>query len=337
MQISIVSKAKQTFIIMNIIVADIGGTNSRLAWVEHSADGEVMIRHRQDHVNAQFPDFETLLAAFIDSCGEIQTVSLLCLAIPAPVKGENIKLTNLHWILQRRHLSKQFGIKKILFINDFQAAALGTTVVDASQLITLNAAPVEPLGPRAVIGAGTGLGVAYMHWLQNSFRTFATEGGHVDFAPTDDIQEELYDYLEKKYDRVSYERILSGPGLVDLYNFCKEVNGHEISAGWVNEQAMLGSNLAAVTAMRLYATIYGAFVGNIVLMFRPTGGIYLVGGVTAKTAYWLSSEFFLDAFLDKGRMSSLAAQTPLFLVTDEDTGLNGIIEFALDQGLQENR
>ena len=322
---------------MNIIVADIGGTNSRLAWIERPATGEAVIRRQQSHVNARFPDFETLLAAFIAECGEISAISLLCLALPAPVKGESVKLTNIDWTLRRKRLGEQFDIREVLFINDFQAAALGTTVVEPSKLVTLNDAPVEPLGPRAVIGAGTGLGVAYMHWLQESFRSFATEGGHVDFAPKDDIQEELYDYLEKKYDRVSYERILSGPGLVDLYNFCKEANGHEISAGWVNEEAMLGNNLAAVTTMRLYASIYGAFVGNIVLMFRPTGGIYLVGGVTAKTAYWLQSEFFLDAFLDKGRMSSLAAQTPRYLESPGQTGLKGVIEFALNQGLQENR
>ena len=322
---------------MNIIVADIGGTNSRLAWIERPATGKAVIRQQKSYVNALFTDFETLLAAFIGECSEISAISLLCLALPAPVKGGSVKLTNIDWTLRQKHLSEQFKIREVLFINDFQAAALGTTVVDASKLITLNDAPLEPQGPRAVIGAGTGLGVAYMHWLQMNFRAFATEGGHVDFAPRDDIQEELYDYLEKKYDRVSYERILSGPGLIDLYNFCKEANGREITAGWVNEQAMQGNNLAAVTAMRLYATIFGAFAGNIVLMFRPTGGIYLVGGVTAKTAYWLQSEFFLDAFLDKGRMSSLAIQTPLYLVTDENTGLKGIIEFALNHGLQENR
>ena len=322
---------------MNIIVADIGGTNSRLAWIERSSAGEAVIRHQQSYVNALFPDFETLLAAFIAEFGETSEISLLCLALPAPVKGKSVTLTNIDWTLRQKHLSEQFSIGEVIFINDFQAAALGTTVVDESKLITLNQFPVEPLGPRAVIGAGTGLGVAYMHWLQTSFRAFATEGGHVDFAPRDDIQEELYDYLEKKYDRVSYERILSGPGLVDLYNFCKESNGREVTAGWVNRQAVEGSNLAAVTAMRLYATIFGAFVGNIVLMFRPTGGVYLVGGVTVKTAYWLQSEFFLDAFLDKGRMSSLAVQTPLYLVNDENTGLKGVIEFALNQGLQENR
>ncbi|MEA3302302.1 MAG: glucokinase [Pseudomonadota bacterium] len=321
---------------MNIIVADIGGTNSRLAWIERPATGKAVIRHQQSYVNALFSEFETLLAAFIAECGDISTISLMCLALPAPLRGESVTLTNIAWSLHRKHLAEQFNIKEVIFINDFQAAALGTTVVEPSKLITLNDSPVEPLGPRAVIGAGTGLGVAYMHWLQSNFRAFATEGGHVDFAPGDDIQEELYDYLEKKYDRVSYERILSGPGLIDLYNFCKESNGNGLSAGWVNQQAMQGDNLAAVTAMRLYATIYGSFVGNIVLMFRPSGGIYLVGGVTAKTAYWLQSEFFLDAFLNKGRMSSLAAQTPLFLVTDEDTGLKGIIEFALNQSLQEN-
>ncbi len=322
---------------MNIIVADIGGTNSRLALIEAPATGQTVIRHQQSYVNARFADFETLLAAFIGECSEIPEISLLCLALPAPVKGKSVTLTNIDWTLRQEHLGEQFDIGEVIFINDFQAAALGTTVVDASKLITLNDAPLEPLGPRAVIGAGTGLGVAYMHWLQTNFRAFATEGGHVDFAPGDDIQEELHDYLEKKYDRVSYERILSGPGLIDLYNFCKESNGDEITAGWVNQQAMQGSNLAAVTAMRLYATIFGAFAGNIVLMFRPTGGIYLVGGVTAKTAYWLQSEFFLDAFLDKGRMSSLAVQTPLYLVNDENTGLKGVIEFALNQGLQENR
>ena len=322
---------------MNIIVADIGGTNSRLAWIERPATGQALIRHQQSHVNALFADFETLLATFIAECGEISAISLLCLALPAPVKGGSVKLTNIDWTLRRKHLGEQFNIMEVLFINDFQAAALGTTVIDPSKLITLNDAPVEPLGPRAVIGAGTGLGVAYMHWLQDSFRSFATEGGHVDFAPGDDIQEELHDYLEKKYDRVSYERILSGPGLIDLYGFCAEGEDIDVTADWVNKQAMEGSNLAAVTAMRLYATIFGAFVGNIVLMFRPTGGIYLVGGVTAKTAYWLQSEFFLDAFLNKGRMSLLAVQTPLYLVTDEDTGLKGIIEFALNQGLQENR
>lgn len=321
---------------MNIIAADIGGTNSRLAWIERPATGEAVIRHQQSYVNALFIDFEALLASFIAECGEHSTVSLLCLALPAPVRGESVTLTNIDWTLQRKHLGERFNISEVIFINDFQAAALGTTVVDPSKLITLNDATAEPLGPRAVIGAGTGLGVAYMHWLQTNFRAFATEGGHVDFAPGDDIQEELYDFLEKKYDRVSYERILSGPGLIDLYNFCKESNGDDISAGWVNQQAMQGDNLAAVTAMRLYASIYGAFVGNIVLMFRPTGGIYLVGGVTAKTVYWLQSEFFLDAFLNKGRMSLLAAQTPLYLVTDEITGLKGIIEFALNQSLQEN-
>ncbi len=321
---------------MNIIVADIGGTNSRLAWIERQSTGNTAIRHQQSYVNALFTEFENLLASFIAECGEISKISLMCLALPAPLKGESVSLTNIAWNLHRKHLGEQFNIREVIFINDFQAAALGTTVVEPSKLITLNDAPVEPLGPRAVIGAGTGLGVAYMHWLQSNFRAFATEGGHVDFAPGDDIQEELYDYLVKKYDHVSYERILSGPGLIDLYNFCKETNGNGLTAGWVNQEAMQGDNLAAVTAMRLYATIYGSFVGNIVLMFRPTGGIYLVGGVTAKTAYWLQSEFFLDAFLNKGRMSSLATQTPLFLVTDEDTGLKGIIEFALNQSLQEN-
>ena len=179
-------------------------------------------------------------------------------------------------------------------------------------------------------------GVAYMHHLQTSFRAFATEGGHIDFAPKDEIQEELLDYLEKKYDRVSYERILSGPGLVDLYGFCTEEAQHDVTAGWVNLQAMQGGDLGAVTAMRLYATIFGSFVGNIALMFRPSGGIYMVGGVTVKTAYWLQSEFFHEAYLDKGRMSSLAMQTPVYLVMDEHTGLKGIIEFARTQAMQQN-
>lgn len=321
---------------MNIIAADIGGTNSRLAWIAHDRNKQGAVRHQNSFVNEHFADFETLLAAFIEECAGLTTIEMLCLALPAPVNGDTIKLTNLHWVMQRQHLGTRFNIAQVIFINDFQAAALGTTVVTPADLITLNNAPADVHGPRAVIGAGTGLGVAYMHYLQTSFRAFATEGGHIDFAPKDEVQEELLDYLEKKYDRVSYERILSGPGLVDVYGFCTEDQKRDVTASWVNQQAMQGGNLDAVTAMRLYATIFGSFVGNIALMFRPSGGIYMVGGVTVKTVYWLQSEFFHEAFLDKGRMSSLAMQTPVYLVMDEHTGLKGIIEFAQTQAMQEN-
>jgi glucokinase len=167
----------------------------------------------------------------------------------------------------------------------------------------------------------TGEGEEYSH---------ATEAGHMDFAPADDEQIALLNHLRKTYPHVSYERILSGPGLVNLYHFFA-ADGHEtVTPAWVNEASEKGTDPAASKAMILYARIFGAFAGNIALSYRPQAGIYLTGGVAQKAARWLQGQDFTDAYIAKGRMRQVPEQTAVFLVTDELNGLNGILHHALN-------
>lgn len=309
---------------MNIIAADIGGTKSWLATIDAASGNPA---HESQLLNRDYDNFYDLLADFMES--EKQTVDGLYLALPAPVNTDEVKLTNLHWTVSAAELKSMLGTTQITFINDFQAAALGTTTIPADQLLALNDQPADPTGIRAVTGAGTGLGVAYMHWQHGHYRPFATEAGHMTFAPVDEEQLGLRDYLATKYGHVSYERVLSGPGIEDLYHYLsrKDSSTETASAKWINEQARAGNQTAQRT-MTLFARVFGTFAGNIALTFKPLGGLYITGGVSAKTAYWLQSDDFHEAYARKGRMSGLAMSTPVYLVNNERVGLQGAIQFA---------
>lgn len=310
---------------MNIIAADIGGTKSWLATMD-AVSGELL---QESHLlNRNFANFYDLLGEFIDS-GK-QPVQRLYLALPAPVDTEHVKLTNLHWSISTAELKSRLHIEQATLINDFQAAALGTTTINKEQLLVLNDQPADPSGVRVVTGAGTGLGVAYMHLQHAQYRPFATEAGHMTFAPVDAEQHKLRDDLAIKYGHVSYERILSGPGIEDLYrHFSAPVPASETrSAKWINEQAANG-NQTAQRSMKLFARVFGAFAGNLAVTFKPQGGLYITGGVSAKTASWLQGDDFLEAFAYKGRMSPLTMGIPVYLVNNERVGLQGAIQFAM--------
>ena len=310
---------------MNIVAADIGGTKSWLASMD-AASGSVV--HESQLLNRDYDNFYDLLADFIASAK--QPADGLYLALPAPVNAETVKLTNLQWTVNAAELESRLGITQIAFINDFQAAALGTTTIPGDQLLALNDQAADPTGTRAVTGAGTGLGVAYMHWQHGHYRPFATEAGHMTFAPMDEEQLGLRDYLATRYGHVSYERILSGPGIEDVYHHLsgKDSAIETPGAQWINEQSRAG-NQAAQRTMSLFARVFGTFAGNIALTFKPLGGLYITGGVSAKTAYWLQSDGFREAYAHKGRMSGLATGIPVYLVINERVGLQGAIQFAI--------
>jgi len=310
---------------MNIIAADIGGTKSWLATMD-TASGQV--QHESRLLNRDYDNFYDLLGDFINA-GK-QSVQRLYLALPAPVNTDSVKLTNLHWTISAAELRSRLDIEQTILINDFQAAAMGTTSIDRDQLLVLNDQPVDPAGVRVVTGAGTGLGVAYMHWQHGQYSPFSTEAGHTTFAPVDAEQHQLRDNLAIQYGHVSYERILSGPGIEDMYHHLSKPapSSEKRSAQWINEQASSGNEIAQ-RAMRLFARIFGAFAGNLAVTFKPRGGLYITGGVSAKTAHWLQGDNFLRAFAHKGRMSGLAMATPVYLVDNERVGLQGAIQFAM--------
>lgn len=329
---------------MYIIAADVGGTKTRLLFVE--ADAPDVIVYEARYASADFDGFEAMLGHFIDegrSAGvwlDAEVIETLALALPGLVNGDSARLTNLPWFIEKRTLKDRFDIENVFFLNDFQASALGTRLLQAGDCVVLNrsaSAPGQKVAglagnaTRVAVGAGTGLGLAWAEDEVTGYRTVScshdTEGGHIDFAPVDDAQIELLRFLRQRFDHVSYERILSGSGLVLLYQFCSGVHDSRISAEWVSAQAP--NDAAAHRAMSLFVQIYGAYVGNIALLFKPMSGIFITGGIAAKIVERMRSEEFITAYLDKGRMRELVEQIPVYLVTDERVGVLGALSEAL--------
>jgi len=321
---------------MHIIAADVGGTKTRLAFANVDEPGNILFEAR--YLSADFESFEPMLQTFIKgykaaaSKFQSATIDALTLALPGLVSETSASLTNLPWVIKKQLLIDTFGIKNVYFMNDFQASALGTGQLLESEKIILNPGNSESDNltkntTRVTVGAGTGLGVA---WTQDvlqgdkvSTYAYDTEGGHIDFAPVDDIQIRLLQFLQKRHGHVSYERILSGDGLVMLYQFCADQQCDGISAEWVNKQSV--SNQAADDALSLFVKIYGAYVGNIALLYKPYGGIYITGGIAAKILNKMQSKEFINGYLNKGRMRSLVEKIAVYLVTNERVGMLGAL------------
>jgi glucokinase len=321
---------------MFIIAADVGGTKTHLVCADASQPAQVLYEARFEC--EKFDNFESLLQAFIGACGSKVTgaVSELVLALPGPVDGDRAQLTNLPWVIDKSTLSEIFGIAQIQFINDFQASAYGTHHLETDDFVTLHQGDAmidRPGTTRLVVGAGTGLGVAWTQNINGIFNAYSSEGGHVDFAPTTDTQVELLNYLRDQYAHVSYERILSGPGIEMLYRFLTERAGirppAEIcDAAWVNQHAP--TDPLALEALMLFVEVYGAYIGNIAMLFKPDDGIYITGGIAAKMQAQMQSSRFINAYLEKGRMRKVVQTITVNLVTNERTGVIGALSRAVN-------
>jgi glucokinase len=321
---------------MKIIAADVGGTKTRLIYADIDEPGKVLFEAR--YLSGEFDSFEPLLETFINDSGSTASkIESLTLALPGLVTDSSARLTNLPWVIEKQSLKDAFGIRYVSFMNDFQASALGTGQLQEKDQIVLNAgiskvADLNDNAIRVAVGAGTGLGVAWAQDDEGVAHAYDTEGGHIDFAPVDDTQIRLLQFLQKRHGHVSYERILSGDGLVSLYEFCtgeqgNEVQRDEITAEWVNAQSQ--DNAAADKAMTLFVEIYGSYIGNIAMLFKPYGGIFITGGIAAKMVERMQSEEFINAFLNKGRMRTLVEQIAVYLVTDERIGVLGAMSEAV--------
>lgn len=312
---------------MNIIAADVGGTNTRFVFSDADKPGDIL--YEAHYSSREFDAFEPLLKRFIDDSGPAgSNVGSLSLALPGVVNESSVRLTNLPWTIEKKALQDRFGIHNIYFMNDFQASASGTRMLSEDDYIIINPGTHKIGATRVVVGAGTGLGVAWIQGANQASCSYSTEGGHIDFAPVDDRQIDLLKFLMRRYEHVSYERLLSGSGLVALYEFCSENENSEIDAKWVNMEAEQG-NPDAVSAMTLFVQIYGAYIGNLALVFKPEDGIYITGGIAAKTQKWMISEEFIKSYLNKGRMSTLVNQIGVYLVTNERVGVLGALSEAV--------
>jgi glucokinase len=292
-------------------------------------------------MSSDFDGFESLLKTFLHDSGASEgNVETMALALPGLVSNGSARLTNLPWAIEKQSLKDNFGIKNVVFMNDFQASAFGTSQLQDKDQIVLNQGAldidIKNNVTRVAVGAGTGLGVA---WAQQdgslghrATHAYDTEGGHIDFAPVNEIQIDLLRFLQQRFGHVSYERILSGDGLVSLYAFCTGRLGvkqavQNITAEWINNHSQ--KDEAADMAMSLFVQIYGAYIGNIALLFKPHGGIFITGGIAAKMVEKMQSENFIDAYLNKGRMRTLVEQIAVYLVTNERIGVLGAMSEAI--------
>ena len=315
---------------MELIAGDIGGTKSWLAWMR---DGGETPRFEGVYASPDFASGEDLLNRFLDDAGRPARPDTLTLALPGPLVAQRVRLTNLDWTLDASALGRALGIPRVRFVNDFQAQAAGVATLGADDVVTLNEAPVQAGGVRAITGAGTGLGLAFMTADgEGRYTAHATEGGHIDFAPANAQQARLLDALRAAHGHVSWERVVSGSGFDALYRFqcaaCGEPPPDEpMDGARLSARAAAGDAIAEAT-LDLFVDLYGAWVGNVALAYQPYGGLYIGGGVSARLAGRLRAPRFLAAACDKGRMRSVVERTPIRLITSARLGVQGAIELA---------
>ena len=307
---------------MELLAGDIGGTKTDLLrgrW--HDGRLEVLAEARYD--SAAYADLAAPVREFL---GNTPAPPRACFAVAGPVQqapggGTQARITNLPWQLDSTRLAVELGIGQVTLINDLAGVGYGIAALGPDDLVTLQPGTAQPDGLRAVLGIGTGLGMALLVPQRGAWRVFPTEGGHVDFAPLDEQQVRLREFarLRLGLERVSFERLAAGPGLALIHEF---LGGSVVDAATVSARAAAGDARARET-MRLFARLCGAVAGNLALTCLPFGGLYLAGGVVQKNRALFASTAFLDAFHAKGRMAALLEQVPLRVVTESRVGLLG--------------
>lgn len=338
-----------------ILAGDVGGTKTRLALYQFE-DGELIRQQTETFVSRDHSSLDEVVRIFLDR--HKATVTRSCFGVPGPVVNGEARATNLPWKLKEEQISRALHIPTIRLVNDLVATAAAVPNLQPEDLLTLHEGkpPAAEKNVRGnhnkmtesenvalgVLAPGTGLGQAFIYFDSGQRHIIASEGGHADFAPTNEIEIKLLQYLKSRYDHVSYERILSGPGLVNIYTFLKDTGYalepselgrrlREEDPGMVISHAgMVEKNELCVKTLDIFASILGAQAGNLVLTLMATGGVYLGGGIPARIYEKLADGTTVGSYLNKGRLSYLTENTPLYVILDDHTALRGAACIAIE-------
>jgi glucokinase len=316
-----------------ILAGDIGGTKTLLQLASVRRGRPVPVLERR-YVAASFADFSAMLARFLEECreqrGRSPRLAQACFGAAGPVSDKRIQMTNLPWCLDAGAIAAQFGIGGVRLVNDFEAAAAGIEALAPSEIATLQQGQPQAQAPRVVIGAGTGLGVAYALPQGGRYRIVAGEGGHAGFAPADEEQMRLWQALHAQLGRVSVEHLVSGAGLVRIYEFLRAQPAQaaaaaagSIGAPAISRLAMEQNDALANRALDLFIACYGAAAGDHTLAVMARGGVYIAGGIARKILSRLQAGGFIAAFNAKGAQAQLNLRTPVHVITTERLGLLG--------------
>ncbi len=326
-----------------VLAGDVGGTKVHLG-LYRAAGGKLDCLRDRVYATRDFAALEEVAADFL---GAGESIEAACFGVPGPVIGGLARPVNVPWTMDERAVARALRVDGARLINDLEATAYGMLYLEENEIAVLQrGAPPAARAPIAVIAAGTGLGESALIPLAGGrWRSVATEGGHVDFAPRGRLQVELMEFLEREFDHVSYERVLSGPGLVSIHRFlCTRVPGAE--PAWLAEEIAGGRDIAAaisegalarrdprcVEALEMFVAIYGAEAANLALKYLALGGVYLGGGIAPKIVPMLAAAEggFMRAFLAKGRMAEVLAKIPVRVALNDAAALIGAAHCAME-------
>jgi glucokinase len=333
---------------LHVLAGDVGGTKTNLALF----DSDLGLNHPLTEAtlpSKEYSSLEELVQHFL-SGGETR-VDRASFGVPGPVENGQASATNLPWTMNEADLARVLGIPRVHLLNDVLAFAHAVPFFQEKDLHVLNQGQPEAEGAIAVVAPGTGLGEAYLTWDGAGYHAFASEGGHCDFAPRNDLEIGLLQYLGQRLDHVSYESVCSGRGIANIYTYLKE-SGYAGEPEWLREQFAQSGDPAAVIvqaaqdqgsrcdlcsgALDLFVSILGAEAGNMALKVMATGGVYLAGGIPARIMPQLEEGPFLRAFMQKGRMSGLVQNVPVRVLSNPKAALLGAACHSMSTGPQDH-
>jgi glucokinase len=321
-----------------ILGGDVGGTKVDLGLFQVEAE-RLQLKAENKYASRSYKRFQDLVREFLERNGS-PPVERACFGIAGPVRDGRVHLTNLPWELEAAEVSQELKLGAVSLINDLEANAYGLAELPSTDLHTLHAGEAGARGNAAIISAGTGLGEAGMFWDGQRHHPFSCEGGHGDFAPQTELDAQLFDYLHEQFGHVSWEKVLSGAGLHNIYQFLLKAGLGEdpptFAAALSQGDPAVTITLAAldrgssrcVQALELFITYYGAEAGNLALKMMAAGGVYLGGGIVPRILDRLEEGGFMKAFLGKGRMESLLELMPVRVIINQKAALLGAGHYA---------
>jgi len=315
-----------------VLAGDVGGTNARIATVEIDGRSARIVQPMR-YASHDYPGLAPIVRRFCEETGA--RPDRACFGVACPVVGDDCTAPNLPWTINARALAGDIGIPRTTLINDFVAVGYGVETLGPGDLATLHEGTPVPGAPIALIGAGTGLGQGFLIWQGDHYRVLASEGGHADFAPSGDLQAGLLRFLRDEFGHVSWERLLSGHGIANIYRYllAEKVAPEQPSvraeleqedpAAVISRHALDKSDCLSLRAVDLFCEILGAQAGNLALTVVATGGVYLAGGIAPRLAERLASGPCMAAFRNKGRLSELLSRIPVHVIVNPSAALLG--------------
>lgn len=323
---------------ITVLAGDLGGTKTNLSFFRGTDDGLQAMESKR-YASDDFPSCIEVLKQFLTDTKQ-DAVDRICLGVAGPVLNGKVELTNIGWSLDTAEMQKALGIEKVSLINDLEATAYGLAGLGADDFINLHPGKLSGNGNMAIIAPGTGLGEGGLYWSGKHHYPFPTEGGHTGFAPRTETDIELLRFLTKKYGVVSWEKVVAGPAILDIYLFLRDVK-HRLEPGWlakeiadpeeapaaISQAAMEQKAEICVETMDYFVRYLAYESANLVMKIKATGGLFLGGGVPPKIATLLQEKSFYEHYLDCDRMQHLLETVPIRIVKNDKTGLIGAAYF----------